>query len=224
MPTDTIWARIGEVRQQVVGDLDLSPPGFVEEGERALARTWKVVAAQGVLWVVCGVVLAAWPEPSLRTLVVLMSLLALADGLMSGFAAFAVPLGRGVRRWLVLEAIVAITLGIALLALPDLSSSSVLHVIAAWALTKGVLKVHAARRLPLSGGREVLLTWSGIVSLVFGLVMLVEPTGGALALLGLIAIFAIVTGLMQSVFALELRLLGRRAPGTGAAPRLRARG
>ena len=40
--------------------------------------------------------------------------------------------------------------------------------------------------------------------------MFLEPAGGALALLGLIAVFAIVTGVMQIVFALELRLLCRR--------------
>jgi uncharacterized membrane protein HdeD (DUF308 family) len=210
MPTETMWRGLGSISQHAVGDLDLSPPGFEEEGERLLARTWKVIAAQGVLWIICGVALVAWPEPGLRTLVTLMSVLALADGLMSGFAAFAVQLLRGVRRWLVLEAVVAITLGVALLALPGLSSTSLLYVIAAWAMTKGVLKVNAARRLPLSGGRELLLFWSGIVVLIFGLVMFIEPAGGALALLGLIAAFAIVTGLMQIVFALELRLLCSR--------------
>jgi uncharacterized membrane protein HdeD (DUF308 family) len=205
-----MWTRLGNLSQPAVGDLDLSPPGFEEEGERLLARTWKVIAAQGVLWIICGVVLVAWPEPGSRTLATAMSLLALADGLMSGFAAFAVQLLRGVRRWLVLEAVVAITLGVALLALPGLSSTSVLYVIAAWAMAKGVLKVNAARRLPLSGGRELLLFWSGIVSLVFGLVMFIESAGGALALLGLIAVFAIVTGVMQIVFALDLRSLSRR--------------
>jgi uncharacterized membrane protein HdeD (DUF308 family) len=205
-----MWTRLGNLSQPAVGDLDLSPPGFEEEGERLLARTWKVIAAQGVLWIICGVVLVAWPEPGSRTLATAMSVLALADGLMSGFAAFAVQLLRGVRRWLVLEAVVAITLGVALLALPGLSSTSVLYVIAAWAMAKGVLKVNAARRLPLSGGRELLLFWSGIVSLVFGLVMFIESAGGALALLGLIAVFAIVTGVMQIVFALDLRSLSRR--------------
>jgi uncharacterized membrane protein HdeD (DUF308 family) len=206
MPTDTIWTRLGSP-SQYHGDLDLSPPGFEEEGERLLARTWKVIAAQGVLWVICGVVLVAWPDPDVRTLATLMSALAVADGLLSGFAAFAVPLLRGVRRWLGVEAVVAITLAFALLALPDLSSTDLLYVIAAWAMTKGVLKVNAARRLPMSGGRELLLFWSGIVSLVLGLVMIIEPAGGALALVGLIAIFAIVNGVVQIVFALELRPL-----------------
>jgi uncharacterized membrane protein HdeD (DUF308 family) len=211
MPTETMWRGLGNISRYVVGDLDLNPPGFEEEGERLLARNWKAIAAQGVLWTICGVVLVAWPEPGLRTLVTLISVLALADGLLSGFAAFAVQLLRGVRRWLVLEAVVAITLGVALLAQPGLSSTSLLYVIAAWAMTKGVLKVNAARRLPLSGGRELLLIWSGIVSLIFGLVMFSEPAGGALALLGLIAVFAIVTGVMQIVFALELRPVSRRA-------------
>jgi uncharacterized membrane protein HdeD (DUF308 family) len=125
--------------------------------------------------------------------------------------AFAVQLLRGVRRWLVLEAVVAVTLGVALLAQPGLSSTSLVYVIAAWAVTRGVLEVSAARRLPLSAGRELLLFWSGVVSLIFGLVMIIPPDEGALALLGLIAAFAIVTGVMQIVFALELRPLSRRA-------------
>jgi uncharacterized membrane protein HdeD (DUF308 family) len=211
MPTDTIWARLGQDSQRVVGDLDLSPPGLEEEDERRLARNWKVVAAQGVVWIVCGVALVASPEPGTRTLAILMAVLALADGLMAGYAAFTVQLLRGVRRWLALEAVVAMALGIALLVQPSLSSSSLLFVIATWAVIKGILKVTAARRLPLSGGRELLLSWSGIVSLVFGLVMFLEPSGGALALLGLIAVFAIVTGLMQIVLALELLPLSRRA-------------
>ena len=76
-----------------------------------------------------------------------MSVLALAlANLRLRPTAFGVP-SEGVRRWLALEAVVAITLGAALLVLPTLSSTSLLYVIAAWAMTKGVLKVNAARCL-----------------------------------------------------------------------------
>jgi uncharacterized membrane protein HdeD (DUF308 family) len=105
MPTETIWRRLGSVSPYVVGDLDLSPPGFEEKGERRLARTWKIIAAQGALWIACGAVLVAWPEPSLAVLVALMAVLAFADGLMSGLAAFSAPLLRGERRWLAVEAV-----------------------------------------------------------------------------------------------------------------------
>jgi uncharacterized membrane protein HdeD (DUF308 family) len=209
MPTETTWRRLGSVATHVVGDLDLSPPGFEEEGERRHARAWKIVAARGALWITCGVGLIAWPGPSLTVLVAVLAVLAFADGLLSGFASFAVPLLRGKRRWLALEAVVAIALGVVLLG-AGMSSTSLLYAIGAWALVKGVVEVTAARRLPLSGGRELLLFWSGIVSLVFGVVMLVGPGGDALALLGLIAVFAAVSGAMQILFALELRLLSHR--------------
>jgi uncharacterized membrane protein HdeD (DUF308 family) len=219
VPTETIWRQLGTSSRSAVGDLDLDPPGFEEEGERLLARNWKVMAAQGLLWILCGVVLVAWPDPGPRTLAALLSVLALADGLMSGFAAFALQLPRRTRRWLVVEAVVAVTLGVALLAARGVSSTTLLYVIAAWAVAKGVLKLNAARRLPLSGGRELLPFWGGIVSLAFGVVMfvlalVVEPAGGAVALRGLIAAFAIVDGVMQIVFALDLRSVSRRAlPG-----------
>jgi uncharacterized membrane protein HdeD (DUF308 family) len=213
MPTDWIWSQLGPPGRYH-GDFNLDPVGVEEEGERLLARHWKVIGAQSLLWIACGFALAAWPEPGTRTLATVMAVLALADGVLSGYAAFAVQLLRGVRRWLVLEAVVALVLAIALLALPGLSSTALLYVIAAWAMTKGVLKVNAARRLPLSGGRELLLHWSGMVSFVFGLVMLIvvliEPSTGALDLLGLLAAFAVVTGVMQMVFASELRRLSRR--------------
>lgn len=210
MPTETMWTRLGTINRNAVGDLDLDPPGFEEKGERLLARAWRVVGAQGLLWVACGVVLVAWPEPGTRTLALLMSMLALAGGLTSAFAAFRVPLLRGARRWLRVDAVAAIGLGLALLALPDLSSTTLLYVIAGWALAKALLELVAARRLPLSGGRELLLFWRGIVSLAFGLVMLLQPAGGALELLGLIAAFAIVTGAFQVVLALELRPLAAK--------------
>jgi hypothetical protein len=46
---------------------------------------------------------------------------------------------------------------------------------------------------------------------MFVLALVVEPAGGAVALRGLIAAFAIVDGVMQIVFALDLRSVSRRA-------------
>jgi uncharacterized membrane protein HdeD (DUF308 family) len=53
----------------------------------------------------------------------------------------------------------------------------------------------------------------GVVSTLFGIVMFAHPGAGALALLSLIAAFALVTGAMQVTLALELRrLAGQRKP------------
>lgn len=57
--------------------------------------------------------------------------------------------------------------------------------------------------LPLSGGRSLLLTLGGLLSVAFGVAMFAHPGAGAVALLALVA--ALVTGAMQIAFALELR-------------------
>jgi uncharacterized membrane protein HdeD (DUF308 family) len=103
-----------------------------------------------------------------------------------------------------------------LLGWSEISATSVLYVLAAWAIALGVLRVIGAHVLPFSGERATLLAWSGIVPVVFGVVMLVEAGEGALAHAALIATFAIVTGVQQIAFALDLRRLARRAPLTPA--------
>ncbi len=48
----------------------------------------------------------------------------------------------------------------------------------------------------------------GLLSVVFGVIMFGHPGAGAVALLALVAAFALVTGVMQIAVALELRRVG----------------
>ena len=80
-----------------------------------------------------------------------------------------------------------------------------LYAIAAWAIAMGVFEIALAFVLPLSGGRSLLVVLGGLLSVAFGVIMFGHPGAGAVALLALIAAFALVTGVMQIAFALELR-------------------
>jgi hypothetical protein len=57
----------------------------------------------------------------------------------------------------------------------------------------------------LSGTRTVLVAVGGIVLAAFGVVMFVEPGDGAIALLALVAAFALVRGTFDIALAVELR-------------------
>jgi uncharacterized membrane protein HdeD (DUF308 family) len=173
--------------------------------ERSLAQTWKFIAAGGILWVAFGFVLVIWPDIGLTTLVALVAVLALVKGVMSGIAAFGAPLQPTERRWLGLEAVVGIGLGLLVLAWPDISAKVLLYVIAGWAIALGVMQLGAALVLPLSGGKTMLLALGGIIAASFGALMFIEPAAGALAQIALISAFAIVGGIMQIGFAFELR-------------------
>jgi uncharacterized membrane protein HdeD (DUF308 family) len=131
---------------------------------------------------------------------------AIASGFVSGAAAYALPgAARQHRVWLALHSLVGLVVGTAMLVWPDLSATALLYAIAIWAIAEGVIEIVAAFTLPISGTRTVLLAISGIVLAAFGVVMFVEPGDGAIALLALVAAFALVRGTFDVVLAIELR-------------------
>jgi uncharacterized membrane protein HdeD (DUF308 family) len=175
------------------------------QGERMLARTWKLIAANGVAAILFGFVLVLWPDIGLTTIVAVVAVYALARGVLSGLAAFTAPLVGADRAWLLLEAAIGTGIGIALLVWNDISAKALLYVVAGWALAIGVLMLAAAIRLPLSGERRLVLALNGLVAGAFGTVMFIEPDVGAVAIVALIAAFFMVIGVMHVGFALELR-------------------
>lgn len=178
----------------------------IEEGERSLAHTWKMVAVRAVLAIAFGVIALVWPGIGLTTLIALFAAFALAIGMIALFDAFEAPLPRKQRGWLAVDGLLAIAVGVVVIVWPDLSAKALLYAIAAWAVASGVLQlVLGAAVLPLTEGRSLLIMLWGAVSTAFGVLMFAEPGAGALALLALIAAFAIVTGIVQLGYAIELR-------------------
>ena len=134
------------------------------EGERMLARVWKIIAANGVAAILFGFVLVLWPDIGLTTIVAVVAVYALVRGVLSGLAAFSAPLPRAERGWLTLEAVAGTAIGIALLVWNDISAQALLYVVAAWALAIGVLMLAAAIQAPLEWPAKLLLALNGIIS------------------------------------------------------------
>jgi uncharacterized membrane protein HdeD (DUF308 family) len=183
----------------------MNPETQLQEGEQELARIWKVTALRGALAIAFSVVILIWPNIGLATLIALFGAFALVSGISTIAAAFTVPLARGRRAWLVFEGLLGIAVGIAVVVWPDLSALGLLYAIAAWSIVLGIIEIALAFDLPLSSGRSLLLGLGGVLSVAFGVIMFARPGAGAVALLALIAAFALVTGAMQIAFALELR-------------------
>jgi uncharacterized membrane protein HdeD (DUF308 family) len=139
-------------------------------------------------------------------MVTVVGAFAIASGFISGVAAYALPGATTEHRvWLALNSLVGLGVGTAVLVWPDLSATALLYAIAIWAIAAGVIEVVAAFALPVSGTRALLLAISGIVLAAFGVVMFVEPGDGAIALLALVAAFALVRGTFDVALAVELR-------------------
>ena len=183
----------------------MNPETQLKEGEQALAHIWKVTALRGALAIAFAVVILIWPNIGLTALIALFGAFALVSGLATIAGAFNLPIRGGERAWLVFEGLLGIAVGVVVFVWPDLSALGLLYAIAAWAIAMGVFEIALAFVLPLSGRRSLLVVLGGLLSVAFGVIMFGHPGAGAVALLALVAAFALVTGVMQIAFALELR-------------------
>jgi uncharacterized membrane protein HdeD (DUF308 family) len=95
---------------------------------------------------------------------------------------------------------------------------ALLWLIAAWAIGTGVLEIGAAVRLRRELTNEWLLVLSGVLSVAFGLFLIVRPEEGALAVVWVIGLYAIVFGFTLMALARRLRRY-RRSPATVASGR-----
>ena len=177
----------------------------LNEGEHELARIWKVTALRGALAIVFAVVIMVWPDIGVSALIALFGAFAIVSGTGAIAGAFSAPMRGGDRGWLVVEGLVGIAVGVAVFVWPDLSALGLLYAIAGWAIAFGLFEIVQAFVLPFSGSRSLLFTLGGLLSIGFGVIMFAHPGAGAVALLALIAAFALVVGVMQISSALELR-------------------
>jgi uncharacterized membrane protein HdeD (DUF308 family) len=177
----------------------------LKEGERALAHIWKVTALQGAVAIAFAVLILVWPSIGLATLIALVGAFALVSGVATIVEAVRMPMERRQSVWLVIQGLLGIAIGVVVFVWPDLSALGLLYAIAAWAIAMGIFEIGLAFELPLSGRRALLLGLGGLLSIAFGVIMFAKPGAGAVALLALVAAFALMTGVMQIAFALELR-------------------
>ena len=183
-----------------------------------LSRHWWSVTFRGALAVVFGVVAWIWPDITLHALVLLYGFYALVDGLL---ALAALLLGgslvSGRRGWLVVEGVAGIAAGVIAFLWPGITALVLLYLIAAWAIATGVLEVAVAIWLRRELRGEWLLALGGVVSVAFGVFLVVRPGDGAVAVVWLIGLFAILFGMALVGLGLRLRRLGGGLHGTAAA-------
>jgi uncharacterized membrane protein HdeD (DUF308 family) len=163
---------------------------------------WRwVVGLQGLASVIFGALILAWPEISVYALTIAFGIYTLATGFTAFAAAFS-SRTKDERASLVLSGLLGTVVGIMVLAWPSISALALLYVIGAYAVLLGTLAIVASMRLPLDGRDTALMILNGIVAILFGIVIFAKPGAGALAVLALIAAFALVVGVTQLVVAI----------------------
>jgi uncharacterized membrane protein HdeD (DUF308 family) len=172
----------------------------------------------GALSSALGIAIIVWPGISLFSLVIVVGAYAFARGVIGLGAALSGAIDSG-RGWLVLSSLAGIAVGVLVFLWTGMSALALLYVIASYAIVLGIVAISGAFWLPLDGGDSVLLALTGFVSILFGIVMFAKPGAGALALLALIAAYALISGIAELTVAIGGKRIFSRAirgyaPGT----------
>ena len=183
-----------------------------------LGRNWGWIALRGAAAVIFGVLAFAWPGATLLVLVLLWGAYALVEGLSALIAAFKVRDG-GKPIWsFVVIGVLGILAGVVTFLWPGVTALMLLIFIAVWAFFMGIFQIVAAVRLRKEIQHEWLLGLSGVLSVIFGAVMMAAPAEGAFAVIWVIAAYAVVFGILLIVLAFRLK---NRASGDALAPAAR---
>jgi len=170
-----------------------------------LAQNWWALALRGLVAVLFGLLTFILPGITLVTLVLLFGVYALVDGVFNVIAFFRVAS----HHWaLLIEGIIGIIAGVLTFAWPAITAIVLLYVIAFWAIFTGVFEIVAGIRLRKAIANEWLLLVIGVLSLMFGVLILFAPGAGALAIVLWIGAYALVFGVF--LLALAFRLRGHR--------------
>jgi len=172
---------------------------------RAVADRWVMLALRGLVAVFFGILALLRPDITLAALVLLFGVYALIDGV------FALIHGVRAKWWgVAFVGVLGIAAGILTFLYPQITALSLLYLIAAWAIVKGVFEIVAAIRLRKEITNEWLLILSGLAAIAFGVLLYIRPGAGALSVVWIIGVFALWTGMVLLFLAFRLKKLPDR--------------
>lgn len=173
--------------------------------------SWWALVLRGIAAILFGVLAFMWPGITLTVLVFLFGAYALVDGAFSIVAGIK-SYGEHKRWWLLLiGGCLSVAAGVFAFMVPAMTALILLILIASWAIVTGAFQIAAAIQLRKHITGEWLLALSGVLSVLFGAMLLYNPVGGALAVIWLIGAYSVFFGLLLLVFGIKLRGLVRTA-------------
>ena len=172
-------------------------------GESFMGGGW-IVLLRGVTAIAFAVIAFAWPPMTNAKLALLFGLYALVHGTLSLIAAIG---GRGRRgSWLLAnEGVIGLFAGLLTLRTPSPGPMAAVFFVWLWAIAAGILRIAEAIRLRKEISGEIWLMLSGLVTVLFGLILLLRPIVGVIGMALLTGGFALVWGVFEILLGRDLR-------------------
>ena len=170
-----------------------------------LAKNWWMLLIRGVFAILFGLLAYAWPGLTLIVLIVLYGIHALIDGVIALSAATTNRGVSGRTGFLIFAGLLDIAFGLIAFFWPGETAIILIVIIGTWAIVRGIFEIIAAIQLRKQVANEWLWIVGGVLSVIFGLFVIAAPGTGALALVWVIATYAILFGFLMIGLSLRLK-------------------
>jgi len=169
-----------------------------------LARNWWAIGLRGVLAIVFGLIALFLPGATMLSLVIVFAIYAFVDGVFGIVSA--VWAAQAGERWglLATEGLVDIAVAVIAVLWPGITVIAFVLLVAVWAILTGALALAAAFRLQIEDGRWWLVV-GGLVSLLYGALLIIAPMTGAVVLTWWLGAYALIFGVSLIVLAFKLK-------------------
>lgn len=169
---------------------------------RTLVEHWWLFLIRGILALVFGILALTQPLAALAALVLVFGVWALIDGVH----ALALALSGRAHSWpMALAGLAGVGIGIFTFYRPGITALGLYAAVAAWSIARGVFEIVVAVELRETVQGELWLILGAIASIVFGVLLIVLPVAGVLALGWLIGVYALIFGGIMCALSFRLR-------------------
>ena len=170
-------------------------------------KKWWLVLLRGILAVIFGIIALVSPGIVLISLLFYFGFVALFSGIFLVIEGIAVKDDdRGIR---IMEGILSLIFGILFIAMPGFVISFVMYFIAFWAIIGGIMQIIYAIKLRKEISNEWMAIFNGVITLIFGILVLTNIFAGASTLVMIFGIFALISGFLLIGLSFKVKSLGK---------------
>ena len=171
-----------------------------------IGSRWWLFLLRGIAAIIFGALAFVWPGITLLALVTVFAIYAFIGGIFAVWTAF---FGDDTHsRWLLFfEGLLGIVAGLIVWNYPLMSALAFVYFFAAFAIITGIAQILFGVQMRDVIKDEWLYILSGAVSIIFGVLVLRDPTSGALAEIWIIGTYAILIGILWVALSFRLKSL-----------------
>ncbi len=169
-------------------------------------QNWSLYIVRGLLAITFGILALICPDKTILVLILLFGCYTMVDGFLTIITGIT-SLAFNDRWWAVLlEGAFEFFIALVTIFQPQITAQVLLFYVTAWAIISGIFKLLAAVHFQ-GVVKERLVISNGVLSIVVGVLMIIFSGLSAIALIWLIAGYALIYGVLLIVYSLRMRKL-----------------